>query len=91
MSEIYGRLFHAMQTGVAYDLEKDSSSGSPKQLRVGVNSALVNDAAIAGLLIQKGIITMKECVCAVEMEMALEVGRYENMLEQQYGIKVTLA
>lgn len=40
----YKRLLHAMQSGVAF--LKDKGDQSPKHLRVGINSAMVNDAAL---------------------------------------------
>jgi hypothetical protein len=81
---------HAMQTGVAYELEKDPTSATPKHLRVGINSAMVNDAALAGLLIKKGIITEAEYADAVTSEMNREVERYQEKLFRLYHAVVTL-
>lgn len=86
----YKELAHAMQTGVAYELEKDPKSGTPKDLRVGLNSAMVNDAALARLLIAKGVITLEEYEAEVTAEMQREVKRYEDRLTERYGTKITL-
>lgn len=81
---------HAVQTGVMYMMENGSKEAEPKQLRVGINSAMVSDAAIVKLLVDKGLITMdefyKELADAAEKEAKL----YTEALEQVYGVKVTL-
>jgi len=81
---------HAMQSGVAYELERDPSSATPKHLRVGVNSALVNDAALVRVLIAKGVITEAEYAAAITEEMNAEVRRYEDRLSRSYGASITL-
>lgn len=73
----YHDLLHAMQSGVAYEHSKGSTDGSPKHLRTGINSAHITLAAIAGLLIAKGIITDEEYVNACRDEAENEVRRYE--------------
>ncbi len=90
MSDRYLALAHAMQSGVAAKMNYDSSDTSPKHLRVGVNSAMVNQAAIARLLMEKGIITEAEYLAAVEYEMAEEVKRYEKWLSDKTGGNITL-
>lgn len=86
----YPEACHAMQTGVAYELERDSSPGTPKHLRVGVNSAMVNDAALVRLLVAKGLITEEEYAVEVTAEMNREVERYEKLLSERYGSRVKL-
>ncbi len=81
---------HGMQTGVAHELERDPSSASPKHLRVGINSALVNDAALVRLLVAKGVITEEEYAEAVRLEMNRELDRYEDLLRSSYGGPITL-
>ncbi len=90
MSEKYEALCHAMQTGVAYEMEYGSKDTEPKHLRVGINSALVNDAALTRLLIKKGIITEEEYTVEVTEEMQREVTRYEERLTSRLGTKVSL-
>ena len=73
----YEQALHGVQSGVDYEHSKGSPDGSPKHLRVGINSAHVNNAAIARLLIDKNIITMDEYEEAVRVEMVHELERYE--------------
>jgi hypothetical protein len=70
-----------MQSGVAYELGKDESSASPKHLRVGINSALVNDAALVRLLVKKGLITEAEYMEEVRLEMCREVDRHQARID----------
>ncbi len=82
---------HAMQSGVAMKMNLDPSETSPKHLRVGVNSAMVDSSALAKLLIDKGIITMEEYEAAITEGMAREVALYEQWLtEHMNGSKITL-
>ena len=83
---------HAMQSGVQMEMELGlpDAAVSPKHLRVGVNSALVNAAAIASLLIEKGVFTMDEYLAAMADHMETEKKRYENRLCAATGTDVTL-
>lgn len=90
MKRSYEDLLHAMQSGVAMELTYENKSVDPKHLRVGINSALVDNAAIARLLIQKGIITEEEYVESVRLEMEREVERYEKQLSDRYGKEIKL-
>lgn len=87
----YYRAMHAVQTGIAAMMELNDAETQPKHLRVGVNSALLNDAALAGLLIAKGIITVREYHIALADEAEKEVASYEQMISKAKGVKVTLA
>lgn len=75
---------HAMQTGVLTEQSLGSADGTPKHLRVGVNSAQVGNAALASLLIAKGVITLDEYERAQADEMEFEQQRYEERL----GVKL---
>ena len=75
---------HAMQSGVAAEQAAGGDDGSSKHLRVGVNSAMVSVAALAGLLIEKGVITLDEYERANADEMEREKARYELRL----GVKL---
>lgn len=81
---------HAVQTGVAYTLERDNRLAEPKHVRTGIDSAMINDAALVRLLVKKGLITEEEYAEEVRLETCREVDRYEDRLEQIYGAKVTL-
>lgn len=86
----YNEALHAMQSGVAQKMAMDPSETSPKHLRVGINSALCDNAALVKLLINKGIITDQEYIDALEEQMNLEVERYEKRLSELLGAKITL-
>lgn len=85
-------LCHAMQTGVKYDHETSKADdGSPKHLRVGVNVAMSDHAALVQLLLLKGVITEVEYYTAMVEGMRGEVRRYEALLSRRTGVPVTLA
>jgi hypothetical protein len=81
---------HAMQSGVAMEMNYDPGPTEPKHLRVGVNAALVYQAALARLLVDKGIISWDEYNAAITDEMNREVERYEQRLTERAGAKITL-
>lgn len=82
---------HAMQSGVAMEMERHlNNAHEPKHLRVGLNSALVNDAALLQLLIKKGLVTLDEYAEEVRLEMCREVDRYQSRLSTEIGSPITL-
>lgn len=83
--ERYEKAIHRMQTGVAFRMGYDPAETQPKHLRVGVNSAMVDTAAMAKLLIDKGIITEAEYYKAIADAMEAEADRYEQRLRAQHG------
>jgi hypothetical protein len=96
----YAAACHAMQSGVAAmmhwevehtDTNPMSHAHSPKHLRVGVNSALVDSAALGMLLVKKGVITELEYYTAITEGMETEVRKYEKELSECYGRTVNLA
>ena len=87
----YDAAAHGMQTGVAFDQANGSKDGEPKHLRVGVNSAMVETAALARLLIAKGVIAEHDYCEAVVSGMEAERGHYEARLRAKYGAAITLA
>lgn len=93
--ERYEAAAHAMQTGVKAMMkfeEPDTGSTSPKHLRVGVNMALIDSGALAGLLIRKGLIGQEEYEEALADMAEKEKARYEVLLGSHYGGKsITLA
>lgn len=84
---------HAMQSGVAMEMEHADTihATEPKHLRVGVNAALSDHAALALLLIAKGVITDQEYREAIALGMEAEQRRYEERLSAKLGVKITLA
>ena len=85
---------HAMLTGTGYELASDpqrpDKNNHHKHLQSGINAAHVSQAAIARLLIDKGIITFDEYTAACADAMETEVKRMEAELEHRYGTKVEL-
>lgn len=81
---------HAMQSGVAMEHIAGSQDGTPKHLRTGVNSALVDSAAVCRLLIEKHVFTRDELENSLADEAEREVERYERRLETRLGHSVTL-
>jgi hypothetical protein len=71
------QLQHAMQSGVKHEHNLGSDDGSPKHLRVGVNSALCFHAALCKVLMDKGVCTMEEILQAENELLREEVARYE--------------
>ena len=86
----YQQLVHAMQSGIASMMHYDPSATSPKHLRVGVNSALIDSGALAQLLIEKGIITREELMEKLVERLEDEVKRYEDELSQHTGASIKL-
>jgi hypothetical protein len=81
----YNKALHAVQSGVKVLLDKGADFASPKHLRVGLNSAFVNDAAMARLLISKGVFTEDEYVRAIADEMEREQAAITKEVNQAYG------
>lgn len=83
--ERYERAMHAMQSGVAAKMHIDPAETTPKHLRVGVNSALVDTGAMAQLLISKGVITEDEYLEAICSGAEQEAERYRKYLTRHFG------
>lgn len=86
----YNRLCHAMQSGVAAQMQYDPGETSPKQLRVGVNVAMVEHGALVALLIAKGLITLEEYERVATEKMRDEVVSYEAWLSNRTGGNIKL-
>lgn len=79
LKEEYRKYAHAIQTGAGYLVEK-TDSGTPKQLRTGVDMSLVSNSALANLLISKGIISETDFWQALVNGVKDEVSRCEAEL-----------
>lgn len=84
------RAQHAMQTGVATMMGINANDMTVKHLRVGINASMVEIAALAKLLIKKGIITLDEYDKALADEMEAEVERYRQEIKDCTGMDVML-
>jgi hypothetical protein len=70
---------HGVQSAIAYELAKgDSKQVEPKHLRVGINSALVDNGGIATLLIAKGVFTEEEYYLAIAEAAERELESYHR-------------
>lgn len=81
----YEVALHAMQTGVATKMSFDPTDTTPKHLRVGVNSALTSQDAVARLLIEKGVITEEEYLVAVVEATEREAEMYLREIRNHFG------
>lgn len=89
----YPEAMHAMQTGVGLEIERvglNDSGCSPKHLRVGINSNMITEKAIATLLIAKGIITREEYIAAITQAANEEAALYERRLSTLLGGEIKL-
>lgn len=88
-NERYNAAAHAMQTGVATLMgagdEQELQVTGPKHLRVGVNSAMVNQDALVRLLISKGIIADVEYFEALADAMERERDAYQARVNKKFG------
>lgn len=76
----YESALHGVQSATMHEQENlQSDSGSPKHLRVGVNSAMSDLSALAQLLMDKGIFTEDEYIEMVRLAMNEELARHEDM------------
>lgn len=76
---------HAMQSGVAVKMQHDPAETTPKHLRVGVNSAMVEHSALTLLLVDKGVITEAEYYTALADAMEREAKLYEQWVRDHFG------
>jgi len=94
----YEAAAHAVQAGVAMELADDeryrntNSSASPKQLRTGINLAMVSHGALMRVLIAKGLFTEEEYFEQLVLGVEAEKAAYEERLSARYGgkTKITL-
>jgi hypothetical protein len=82
---------HAVQSGVMMEQTIRADPTSPKHLRTGINCAMADHAGLAKLLISKGLFTEEEYFEAIAGAMEDEKRRYEELLSEYYGRKITLA
>jgi hypothetical protein len=86
----YLAALHAMQSGVAMEENYDPGPTSPKHLRVGVNSAMVEHGALIGLLMVKGVITAEEYYEALADRMEAERDAFAERISRRTGGNVRL-
>jgi len=89
----YTALSHAMQSGVAVLQNYDDPQTQPKHLRVGVNCAMVEHAALCELLFDKGVMTPTELLTYMIRKMHAEVESYRLKIAERLNCdpeKITL-
>jgi hypothetical protein len=86
----YMAALHAIQSGVAALMAYGIEQTEPKHLRVGINSAFINCAGLARLLISKGVFTEAEYSAAMADEAEAEQHRYEQEIGRHLGTEVHL-
>lgn len=87
----YLKALHAMQSGVKAEMELGlNDAHTPKHLRVGVNSAMVETGALLKLMLDKGVITEDEWCAALADAMEREVAEYEKRLSEWLHTMVRL-
>lgn len=76
--ERYMAAAHAMQSAVKFEIETGAASdATPKGLRVGVNSAMVETGTLVKILTDKGVFTIDEWWSALADMMENEVAMFE--------------
>ena len=86
----YMALAHAMQAGVAMEMNYWLSPTDPKHLRVGVNAVMSDHGGLVTLLIKKGLITEQEYMEEIVAAMEREKLAYEARISERVGKPVTL-
>lgn len=87
----YMALVHAVQTGVKICIESNiNNNHTPKHLRVGINSALVDQSAVASLLIKKGVFTQEEHMEALVEAWQEEKDRYTEEVSTYFNRPIEL-
>ena len=85
----YEAAAHAMQTGVAFLMERGDKATEPKHLRVGINSAMVEHAALVRLLISKGVITDEDDLDLIPVPQYHTLDGWVNLYPDSYrGMKL---
>lgn len=88
--ERYRAAAHAMQSGVAMQMQWDPAETSNKHLRVGVNASMRDLASLVFLLVAKGIITQAEYETAIADGMEQEAADYKRRINEHYGTDGTI-
>lgn len=86
----YERDLHAVQSGIRQMMEFDPKFTTPKHLRVGIDSCFASMLGLVQLLLDRGVISEVEYHEYQMIAMRKEKERYEEMLGDMMGKKVTL-
>lgn len=83
----YTEALHGVQSAIAFEIEHELDIGLPtirKHLRVGIDSAHAVNAALAELLIRKGLITRSDYEESIRLLMNNELALYEERINATY-------
>ena len=81
----YMQALHGVQSAIAHAMsDPEYGATDPKHMRVGIDASKAEQAGLAMLLINKGIITIEE----YEEAMRLAVNEELAMHEAEYGGKI---
>ncbi len=83
--ERYEAAMHGVQSGIAMHMNYDPDLTTPKHLRVGVTSSLVNSEGLAQLLMDKGVFTLLEYLEAMADAAERERGRWTQTVQEDVG------
>lgn len=89
----YMDLLHAIQTGVLYMSKHesgDTAETSPKHLRTGINSSLIESSALVKTLVEADVIDWETFRDNVIFMLKLEVKNYEERLSKVMGTSIRL-
>lgn len=86
----YMAAMHGVQAGIAMLIEQGETLATPKHLRVGIDSAMVSDAALVQLLIEKGVISELEYYESLVKYADMERETLERRLSDKLGVPVNL-
>lgn len=86
--ERYEAAAHGMQSGVAAMMRRGHPETESKHLRVGVNSAMCDHAALVRLLMAKGLFSEEEYNKEIADEMERERERYELRISPDGRVKL---
>lgn len=81
----YRAALHAMQTGVGYMMNYDPAETSPKHLRAGINSAMLELGFLHKALIEKGVFTEEEFAAGLAEFAEKERDSYVEKLKGYLG------
>ena len=86
----YRAAAHAVQSGVALELNDDPISGTPKHLRTAWNLTKVEHGALVRVLIAKGLFTEAEYFAELVKGVEDEQRAYEQRLSARHNTTITL-
>lgn len=86
----YVAAMRALESWVAVKARMEPAETNPQQLRLGVNSALLQQSALVQLLANKGLISEDEFLEAMANAAEQEVARYQQWVSATTGVEVSL-